>query len=428
MAWNNLKEFRFWSQKVLPLVYDDSLSYYEVLCKVVDYINKMLENEQMLYDLYEPFVNAVSEFNTKFNNLQKTVNASIVELNRRCTALEDADERNFNALKDYIDNISDGLNNQMNVLNQGYSSLFALCQSLEAQIGSGDVLTLQKSKVYTDTKILELKRQLAMQVSNWYVVDPLDGKVKNIQIVIDELFEFVSYAALTCWEFDRKGWTCEYLDSIGYTALEFDIYSKFLFIFGSGYVTQDMLADLVKRKELENYALKTDLDPYALKKDLIIYNPVNGLRNTIQQVIDTLVSFHACGDNCYTLDGLEYTVNQYQALQFTAYEFDFNGIVKKCGWYYSPVTGVKTPLQEILGQLAGLHQMGLSATQFDGLDVDCDTLDALEFTAFEFDFFGITFFANNGMITVVTGLTVDQYNNIVIASDGTLRVLDLVSP
>ena len=28
--------FRFWCQKVLPLVYDDSLSYYEILCKVVD--------------------------------------------------------------------------------------------------------------------------------------------------------------------------------------------------------------------------------------------------------------------------------------------------------------------------------------------------------------------------------------------------------
>ena len=35
----DLKTFNFWCQKVLPLVYDDSLSYYELLCKVVDYIN-----------------------------------------------------------------------------------------------------------------------------------------------------------------------------------------------------------------------------------------------------------------------------------------------------------------------------------------------------------------------------------------------------
>lgn len=39
-----LKHFRFWCQKVLPLVYDDSISYYEVLCKVVDYLNHMVDD------------------------------------------------------------------------------------------------------------------------------------------------------------------------------------------------------------------------------------------------------------------------------------------------------------------------------------------------------------------------------------------------
>ena len=43
-----LQTFRFWCQKVLPLVYDDSLSYYEVLCKVVDYINKLIETDKEL--------------------------------------------------------------------------------------------------------------------------------------------------------------------------------------------------------------------------------------------------------------------------------------------------------------------------------------------------------------------------------------------
>lgn len=37
-------EFRFWCQKVLPLVYDDSLSYYEVLCKVTKKINELAES------------------------------------------------------------------------------------------------------------------------------------------------------------------------------------------------------------------------------------------------------------------------------------------------------------------------------------------------------------------------------------------------
>lgn len=43
-SYTELRPFRFWCQKVLPLVYDDSLSYYELLCKVVDYLNKTMED------------------------------------------------------------------------------------------------------------------------------------------------------------------------------------------------------------------------------------------------------------------------------------------------------------------------------------------------------------------------------------------------
>ena len=42
--------FRFWCQKVLPLVYDDSLSYYELLCKVVYKLNELVENQNNLSD------------------------------------------------------------------------------------------------------------------------------------------------------------------------------------------------------------------------------------------------------------------------------------------------------------------------------------------------------------------------------------------
>lgn len=34
-------QFGFWCQKILPLVYDESISYYEVLCKLIDYVLKL---------------------------------------------------------------------------------------------------------------------------------------------------------------------------------------------------------------------------------------------------------------------------------------------------------------------------------------------------------------------------------------------------
>ena len=41
---------RFWCQKMLPAVYDDSLSYYEQLCKVVAFLNGIVENYNAMVD------------------------------------------------------------------------------------------------------------------------------------------------------------------------------------------------------------------------------------------------------------------------------------------------------------------------------------------------------------------------------------------
>lgn len=40
-----VENYRWFCQKVLPLVYDESLSYYEVLCKLTDYILKLSQSE-----------------------------------------------------------------------------------------------------------------------------------------------------------------------------------------------------------------------------------------------------------------------------------------------------------------------------------------------------------------------------------------------
>ena len=57
--------FRFWCQKVLPLVYDDSLSYYELLCKVVCKLNEMAENQNNLSDEIKAVANDLNDFKTQ---------------------------------------------------------------------------------------------------------------------------------------------------------------------------------------------------------------------------------------------------------------------------------------------------------------------------------------------------------------------------
>lgn len=84
--YKTLKSFRYWCQKVLPLVYDDSLSYYELLCKVVDYLNKTMEDVETLHgdvtNLHEAYVKLQSYINDYFSTLdiQKEINNKLDEM------------------------------------------------------------------------------------------------------------------------------------------------------------------------------------------------------------------------------------------------------------------------------------------------------------------------------------------------------------
>lgn len=52
----DIRKFRFWCQKILPLVYDNSLSYYEVLCKIVSYLNKVIEDINSIPDYIDDVI------------------------------------------------------------------------------------------------------------------------------------------------------------------------------------------------------------------------------------------------------------------------------------------------------------------------------------------------------------------------------------
>lgn len=57
---------KYWCYKVLPLVYDDSLSYYELLCKVVSKLNELIEK-------YASFDDMVEEIQSAIDALQKQI-------------------------------------------------------------------------------------------------------------------------------------------------------------------------------------------------------------------------------------------------------------------------------------------------------------------------------------------------------------------
>ena len=62
-SFQNVKPLRYWIQMVLPLVYDDSLSYMELLGKVIDTLNQLVENNNKLPDyimnLIKEYINSI---------------------------------------------------------------------------------------------------------------------------------------------------------------------------------------------------------------------------------------------------------------------------------------------------------------------------------------------------------------------------------
>lgn len=65
---NSLTNFKFWCQKVLPLVYDDSLSYYEVLGKMVVQLNDVIDNVNTDTENVLTLKDAFLELQTYVNN------------------------------------------------------------------------------------------------------------------------------------------------------------------------------------------------------------------------------------------------------------------------------------------------------------------------------------------------------------------------
>ena len=92
----SLANFRFWCQKVLPLVYDDALSYYEVLGKMVQYLNDVIDdvnadadNINTLYQAFlelQAYVDQVIQYD--IHDLQEAV-ATCVEAAQSATASEE---------------------------------------------------------------------------------------------------------------------------------------------------------------------------------------------------------------------------------------------------------------------------------------------------------------------------------------------------
>lgn len=78
-----IDKIKYWCNKILPLVYDDSLSYYEVLCKTSAKINEVITSTNGLLDAWDTYKNDIdaafgeytAKLDKKFNDLTDKIEA-----------------------------------------------------------------------------------------------------------------------------------------------------------------------------------------------------------------------------------------------------------------------------------------------------------------------------------------------------------------
>lgn len=87
-----IDKLKYWCNKILPLVYDDSLSYYEVLCKTSAKLNEVIESTNGLLDAW----------NTYKNDIDKAFGEYTAGLDKKFDALSDKMSADFFRYKDIV--------------------------------------------------------------------------------------------------------------------------------------------------------------------------------------------------------------------------------------------------------------------------------------------------------------------------------------
>ena len=74
-----IRRLHFYCQKVLPLVYDESLSYYEVLCKIKHKLNELIDSQNLQDEEIKAIENELAEVQKWIDEFDTTVIKELIE-------------------------------------------------------------------------------------------------------------------------------------------------------------------------------------------------------------------------------------------------------------------------------------------------------------------------------------------------------------
>ena len=302
---DNIKTFRFYCQKILPLVYDDSLSYIETLCKVSSKLNEVIDDYNELIDYYNTLPQLLEQITAKLSELDSfvdTINREFAELDARLTAKVDeklakVDEELAKSLE-LIEHEMAELEAKVNVeIERLRSELTQVINSQLAVFRTELELSENNTKAWTEARLNEFLAELP-DVQNVLVYNMITGKLEPVQDVIASMYD-VMREGLTAYEYDR----------LRLTASEYDNWIVNSIPRGLKVVEYDVHGRRYLYKEPKDY----------------MNHPTSGKDVENKMVIDFNTSLlkQSGSYSASEYDSVGITVNNYDVLQLTAYEYDW---------------------------------------------------------------------------------------------------------
>ncbi len=239
-----LEKLFFRCHKILPLVYDESLSYYEVLCKVANSVNEVIEATNTLNDNVATLNSNVIAVQQEVEDIANEINSFETSINAKFDELEEEFDIKFETLETSltrkIDKTIDELNaeveaftSQIDTKLQEFEDNITALVNKELELIDIKFASLNVTlKSYIQTELQKILDSIP-EITTVWVIDPTTGELGDIQSVVNNIYDLMRYWALTADEFDSLGMNCNELDKIkvngiprGLTAYEWDFYAK----------------------------------------------------------------------------------------------------------------------------------------------------------------------------------------------------------
>lgn len=257
---DHISPFRFWVQPILPLSYDDSLSYLEVLLKVKIKLNEVISWANNYKDeLYEYVDQKTAEnlqtMQTQLAEYQNIINGRLNAQDSKISGLEGSINGILNNVNSLISQFQRDINRQIaqfqldtntqlrefntqitNQINENETWVKAQIAAQNAYINAqlqGINAAIEKNLIdankYTDEKIAEALAGLEPGVTD--IIYPDGYQKMTIQEAINKLFYDLSFFSLTAQEYDNLTLTAQVYDDKELTAYQYDLYGKWYLIY-----------------------------------------------------------------------------------------------------------------------------------------------------------------------------------------------------